>query len=244
PNKGVGKVDLLGVGPEDRLVVVKLKYAAPGATRGGTGDTPLRALLDGLALAAISSVNREALASELGAAAGRTLSDGPPLFALIASPRYWELCRGREAQKGAAWIREMERLARETEQVIGVQVLYLSMALAGDPGWEYGEEGPVLTEAPQLAAAWEARAGVVKPKAKPRPKAQASLADEIVEADLSRPIQTYERTESYEAGDRIAHPTLGTGVVQGSAGVGKVRVLFDGRKTLLVHQRPVPGSPA
>ena len=70
PNKGVGKIDLLGVGPEDRLVVVKLKFAAPGATRGGTGDTPLRALLDGLAQTAIASANRESLASELVDAAG------------------------------------------------------------------------------------------------------------------------------------------------------------------------------
>jgi hypothetical protein len=241
PNKGVGKIDLLGVGPEDRLVVVKLKFAAPGATRGGTGDTPLRALLDGLALGAIASANREPLASELAAAVGRTLSDQPPVLALIATPRYWELCRKREAQKGAAWINEMERLAREVEEWIGVQVLYRAVSLQGDPGWEYGEEGPVLAVAPELASAWEARAGVVRPKVASRPKAQAASAETIVEADLSRPIRAYLLTESYRAGDRIFHPTLGTGVVQSSAGVGKVRVLFDGKKALLVHQRPGPG---
>jgi hypothetical protein len=241
PNKGVGKIDLLGVGPEDRMVVVKVKFAAREATRGGTGDTPLRALLDGLAQSAMASANREALASEL--AAGRPLSDQPPLLTLLASPRYWDLCRKREAQKGAAWIREMERLAREVEEWIGVQVLYQAIALEGDPGWEYGPEGPVLEAAPQLSVAWEARAGVVKPKAKPRPKAQDVALEEIVEADLSRPIRAYLLTESYSAGDRISHPTLGSGVVQGSAGTGKVRVLFDGRKALLVHQRPAP-SPA
>jgi len=243
PNKGVGKIDLLGVGPEDRPVVVKLKFAAPGATRGGTGDTPLRALLDGLALSAIASANRESLASELAAAGGRPFSDQPPLLALVASPRYWALCRQREAQKGAAWIREMERLARDVEESIGVQVLYLAVVLEGDPGWEYGEEGPVLTAAPELASAWEARAGVVKPKAKPRPKAQAAAVETIVEADLSKPIRDYLLTESYSAGDRIAHPTLGTGVVQGSAGTGKVRVLFDDRKALLVHERSAPSHP-
>ena len=244
PNKGVGKIDLLGVGPEDRLVVVKLKFAAPEATRGGTGDTPLRAFLDGLAQTAIASANREALGSELAAAQERTLSDEPPIFALVASPRYWELCRKREAQKGAAWIKEIERLAHATEESIGVQVLYLAIDLEGDPGWEYGEEGPVLAAAPQLTAAWEARAGVVKPKAKPRSKAQTAAVEMIVEADLSRPVRAYLLTESYEAGDRISHPTLGTGVVQGSVGVGKVRVLFDDRKALLVHQRPVPSSPS
>jgi hypothetical protein len=242
PNKGVGKIDLLGVGPEDRLVVVKLKFAAPGATRGGTGDTPLRALLDGLAQAAIASANRESLASELTDALGRGLSDQPPVLALIASPRYWELCRKREAQKGAAWIREMERLARDVEESIGVQVLYRAVSLDGDPGWEYGEEGPALAAAPELASAWEARAGVVKPKAAPRPKAQAAAVETVVEADLSRPIRAYVVTDSYSAGDRISHPTLGTGVVQGSGGVGKVRVLFDGKKALLVHERPAPSA--
>jgi hypothetical protein len=242
PNKGVGKIDLLGVGPEDRLVVAKLKFAAPGATRGGTGDTPLRAFLDGLALTAIASANRESLASELVAPQQRTLSDEPAILALVATPRYWDLCRKREAQKGAAWIKEMERLASEVEEWIGLQVLYLAIDLEGDPGWEYGEEGPVLLAAPQLTTAWEARAGVVKPKAKPRSKSQASALEEIVEADLSRPIRAYLLTESYSAGDRISHPTLGTGVVQGSAGVGKVRVLFDEKKALLVHQRP-PASP-
>jgi hypothetical protein len=240
-NKGVGKIDLLGVGPEDRMVVVKVKFAAPEATRGGTGDTPLRALLDGLALSAMASANREALASEL--AAGRSLSDQPPLLTLLASPRYWDLCRKREAQKGAAWIREMEKLARDVEEWIGVQVLYQAIALEGDPGWEYGPEGPVLAAPPQLSVAWEARAGVVKPKAKPRPKSQDLAYEEIIEADLSRPIRAYLLTDSYSAGDRISHPTLGSGVVQGSAGVGKVRVLFDGRKALLVHQRPA-ASPA
>ncbi len=235
-NKGVGKIDLLGVGPEDRMALVKIKFTAPEATRGGTGDTPLRALLDGLAQCAMASANREALASEL--AAGRALSDQPPLLILLASPRYWDLCRKREAQKGAAWIREMERLARDVEEWIGVQVQYQAITLEGSLGWEYDPDGPVLVATPQLSVAWEARAGVVKPKAKPRPKAQDAPQEEIVEGDLSRPIRAYQLTESYSAGDRISHPTLGSGVVQGSAGVGKVRVLFDGRKALLVHQRP------
>jgi hypothetical protein len=84
---------------------------------------------------------------------------------------------------------------------------------------------------------------VGKPKEKQRPKAQAGDVDEVVEADLSRPIRAYQLTESYSAGDRIAHPTLGTGVVQGSGGAGKVRVLFDEKKALLVHERPAPGPP-
>ena len=53
------------------------------------------------------------------------------------------------------------------------------------------------------------------------------------------PVRAYLLTESYSAGDRISHPTLGTGVIQGSGGVGKVRVLFDEKKVVLVHERLV-----
>lgn len=241
-NAGVGKLDLLGVSAEARPVVVKLKFAEPGATRGGTGDTPLRALLSGLAHTAMAMANREFLTSELSAAVGRSFGEGAPILWLAASPRYWELCRKREAQRGAAWIREMERLGREIEERIGVQVRYLAVALEGDPGWAYDEEGPVLSAAPQLLEPWEARAGVVRPKARPRARKTAEPSEKIIEADPSRPIRSYALTESYQPGDRISHPTLGTGVVQGGAGSGKIRVRFDGRTSLLVHERPSTGT--
>ena len=108
----VGRLDVLGLCGEGRLAIAQIRFLAPGATRAGTGDTPLSALLEALALAAVVHANRDALASEVASVCGRALADGPPLVALLASPRYWELCRRREAQKGAAWIRELERIAR------------------------------------------------------------------------------------------------------------------------------------
>ena len=64
----------------------------------------------------------------------------------------------------------------------------------------------------------------------------------VVEADLSRPVRDYRITEHYSAGDRIQHPTLGTGVVQGIAGPGKIRVHFDERRSVLVHDRAAPSA--
>lgn len=241
PNLGVGKLDLLGAGPEDRMVACQVRYLAPSASRGGTGDTPLRALLEALGHAAIAAANQAALQAELDERGGRRLAEGPPLVVLLGSPRYWELCRRREAQKGAAWIQEMERLAREIEEAIGVRVLYLSCALQGDPGWRYADGGPVLDAAPRLVRAWEYGAGRVRPKPRPRPKA-ADPADALVEADLSRPIRDYSVNESYAAGDRIEHKTLGLGVVQGIAGNGKISVLFGERRSVLVHERPATRS--
>jgi hypothetical protein len=244
PNKGLGKIDLLGTDLGGRLVVAKVKYLAPSARRGGTGDTPLRVLLEGLACAAIASANQAALKEELNERASPELADAPPILMILGSPRYWELCRRREAQKGAAWIKEMERLAKEIEPEFGVTVVYLACKLAGDPGWSYPEGAPVLDEAPEIVRAWEYGAGRVRPKPRPRPK-QVDPADVAVEADLSRPIRRYALTESYGSGDRIDHPTLGMGVVQGVAGNGKISVLFGEKKSLLVHERPLrAGSPA
>jgi hypothetical protein len=237
----VGNLDLLGVGPEGRLVVGKVKYLAPSANRGGTGDTPLRALLEGLLCAAIASSNREALQQELDERGGPKLSEEPPILMLLGSPRYWELCRRREAQKGAAWIKELERLAQEVGEALGVRVMYLACRLDGDPGWSYPEGRPALDAPPRLAPAWEPGAGRVRPRAKPRPK-MAVQAEKIVEPDLSRPVRSYSFEQSYTAGDRIEHPTLGLGVVQGGAGNGKISVLFGERKSLLVHERPGPGA--
>ncbi|MEE2678188.1 MAG: hypothetical protein VX546_06375 [Myxococcota bacterium] len=248
PNKGVGRLDLLGVGPEDRMVIGQVRFLAPSATRGRTGDTPLRALLEGLAAAAVAQANTEALREEVAAKAGRTLSDGPPLLLLIGSPKYWELCRKREAQKGAAWIKEMERLAGEVKEATGVDVVYLSTRLDGDPGWAYPDGMPVLEAAPRLDIAWEYGAGRVRPKPKPRPKA-VDPADLPVEPDLSRPVRDYAQTETFERGDRIQHATLGLGVVQGIAGNGKIHVLFGDRKSVLIHGRaatagvPAPSVP-
>ena len=64
----------------------------------------------------------------------------------------------------------------------------------------------------------------------------------MVTADLSRPVRDYRSTEHYVAGDRIQHPTLGTGVVQGTAGPGKINVHFEDRRSVLVHDRPSPGA--
>jgi hypothetical protein len=236
PNKGIGKIDLLGLLPDDRLAVIVVKFVPPSATRGGTGDTPLRALLEGLALTAMVDANRDAISEEVLAATGRTVSAEAPALVLLGGARYWEICRKREAQKGAGWIRELERIGREVPDVTGVEILYLGITVEGDPGWDYGDDGPVITGSPKTGTAWEARAGKLKPKPKSRPKSGEEFV--LIEADLSRPPRQYGIRESYEPGDRIDHPTLGMGVVQLIAGVGKISVLFDEKTSLLVHERP------
>ncbi len=237
PNRGLGKIDLLSIGPSNLLAVGKMKYVAPASTRTGTGDTPLRNLLEGLAYAAVAEANRDAIQAELTEAGiDRTRSADPPMLLIIGSPRYWQLCRKREAQKGAAWIREMDRLAREIGEEIGVQVIYIGLMLDRKPPWDYNEEGASLRAVVEFDPAWERNAGRVRPKSPARPRSGVA-AEVIVEPDLTRPVRSYAIGDSYASGDRIQHPTLGLGVVQGPAGMGKITVRFDEKKSLLVHER-------
>lgn len=234
PNKGVDDIDLLGLLPDGRPAVVCVRYLAPDATRGGAGDTPLRALLRGLALAAMVDANADALREEIAEKTGRTTDTQAPALIIAGSPRYWELCRKREAQKGAAWIREVERLGREISEQIGVEVFFVAFDLEGDSPWSYGTDGPLLDAPYSFVAAWESGAGKLKPK--PRPK-KAAPTDEIIEADPNRPARSYDFRESYAPGDTIEHQTLGTGVVQGVTGRGKISVRFGEENKPLAHER-------
>jgi len=235
--KGITRFDLLGIGPGDRLAVIQMRYLEPSATRCHVGDTPLRVLLEGLAYCAIAEANQEALAQEVAERFGHSVAKEPAHLVVLASPRYWELCRRRSTQKGAGWIRELERIAGEAPPAIGVSVHFLALRLDGDPGWTYDDDGPLLSGHARLLPAWEPGAGRVRPKPKARPRVRTEPAEKIVEADPSRPVRSYSTNDSYRAGDRIAHPKLGTGVVQGVAGPGKIRVRFDERQSVLVHER-------
>lgn len=236
--RGIGRIDLLGLVDGKRLAVVRMRFVEPGAKRCGVGDTPLHVLLDGLAHAAIASACSDDIAREVAERFGREVSSEAPVLMVLASPRYWELCRKRSAQKGAAWIKELTRLAEEIHAETRISVHYLSLRLQGDPGWGYDELGPRLEGMPLLADAWEPGADRLKPKPRPRTRVEAPV-EEIVQADLSRPSRVYALSDEYLAGDRISHSVLGDGVVQGLAGEGKIRVRFEEDEKVLVHRRTV-----
>lgn len=235
PNAGIEDVPLLAVVGEDRPAVAVLKYVEADSNRSGANDTPLRLLLQGLAHAAAVDANRDALRAEIAKATGKTTGDEAPAIIVAASPRYWELCRKREAQKGAAWIRELERIAREVAESIGCEVFFVGLATQGTPGWHYDDEGAVLDGPITLAKAWEGTAG--KLKAKPKSTKKSEPVVTVVEGDPSRPVRGYSIRETYVIADRIAHPTLGEGVVQELSGRDKIIVLFRSEKKLLIHGR-------
>lgn len=235
PNHGIEDIPLLAVLGEDRPAVVVLKFIDADSNRSGANDTPLRLLLQGFAHAAAYDANRLALRDEIAKATGKTTGDEAPAIIIAASPRYWELCRKREAQKGAAWIRELERIAREAAETIGSEVFFVGLSLSDAPGWGYDDEGPLLSGPIGFLKAWEGSAG--KLKAKPKSTKKADPASLIVEADPDRPVRSYSIRDAYTPGDRIAHAKLGLGVVQELTGRDKIVVLFEGEKKLLVHGR-------
>jgi len=60
-----------------------------------------------------------------------------------------------------------------------------------------------------------------------RPQRAAAATPELPPFDPSKPPRTYVARDSYVAGERVAHPTFGVGVVSGSPGAGKVEVVFS-----------------
>ncbi len=244
PNWGAEPIDLLGVGPDGRLAVAVVRWLAPGATRVQTGDTPLRALLEGLAWAAGVEANRESLTAELAEKTAEEISPAPPAVFVIGSFRWWELSRKREAQKGAAWIKELERLAREIGAKLDVPVRFLTLRSPGDPGFSYDTGAPHLDGDPRLEPAFELGADKVRPKSLPskRKKSSGPATPVRVDADLTRPVRNYSVSEHFASGDRVQHSVLGLGVVQGSAGLGKVTIQFDAREAVLVHDRRAAGG--
>lgn len=244
PNQGIGRASLLGLGDTGRLAVVEVKLVAPDARRTKTGDTPLRALLEGLARAAVVHANREAIAAEVADRFDAIVdTDATPEVIVLATPRYWALCRQREAQKGAAWIHQMERLASELGEGGSLAVHYWALMIESYPGFEMRDEAwPELGSPARLERAWDEFAGRVRPKPKRRPKPKAAPEEELVEPDLTRPVRSYGMAETYLPGDRIDHPSLGLGVVQGIAGPSKVRVRFGEQTRVLVHARGAPAS--
>jgi len=80
-------------------------------------------------------------------------------------------------------------------------------------------------------------AAAKKSSAAKAPRAARAVVEKheapAVAADLSKPVRKYSTTETFEVGERVAHPTFDTGTVELVDGA-KITVFFaTGRKVLL-----------
>jgi transcription elongation factor Elf1 len=75
-----------------------------------------------------------------------------------------------------------------------------------------------------------------KKAAAPRKSASAKPVKEegaSIEPDMSKPPRVYKPNETYAPGERMTHPSFGTGVVEALPGPGKVQVFFPGGRRVL-----------
>jgi len=81
----------------------------------------------------------------------------------------------------------------------------------------------------------------------PRPTRQHKVVQRFdtpaVAADLSKAVRTYKANERFQVGERVEHPTFGTGVVESATEPGKMTVFFAvGRKVLVQAKGDAPST--
>jgi len=119
---GLGKVDLLGATDQGRLVVVELKVRPKS---GALGDTPLRALMEGLRYAAVVHANHRTIAAEAREHYAIHLSEAPPIVQILAPDDWWRgWCdMGRSIRKAAGeWEPSFLGLSAALEARLGIVI--------------------------------------------------------------------------------------------------------------------------
>ena len=129
---GVGKVDLFAVLDGRLPCVVELKVAGEKTC----GDTPLRALLEGLAYCAIVEANLADIASEV--AEPHVLSACRPTLVVMAPDDYWT--GYLERPRAGRWLSAVRSLVSGLRDTLGLETYLLAlldarfeMGLSGQP---------------------------------------------------------------------------------------------------------------
>jgi len=230
-NRVISSLDLLGIAMDERLAVQRVRLMPPRSTK---GDTPLRAILEGLAQCAVVEAHRETLSAQIAERTGRTVASDPPRLVVFANNRYWEIYRRRSLKSAGPWMEAMRRVAGEIEQGLGIPVRFASIKLYGDPPWRLRQDRLLLASDVVIRNGLEPVGNELKPKSRPR---TAVKEDPVVEANLERMPVPYTVRDSYLPGDRISHPKLGEGIVQRSLGPTKVEIRFGDEVRVLVQGR-------
>ena len=151
-DKGIGKIDLLGLTDSGRLIVVELKV--PSRSASIRGETPVSALLQGVRYAAIVRANLAFIESEIRRRFDEMVTDHTPVVQILAPKEWWKRWTNLASStrgKAGAWERAFIRLSRDVEERIGVEVQCLALDVSKE-NLDYGASGrtPSLGETPLI----------------------------------------------------------------------------------------------
>lgn len=120
-DKGIGKVDLFCALGNTTPAVAELKVAG----KSNLGDTPLRALLEGLAYCALVEANADVIAKEAKRKFGIDLKVGKPELLIMAPLNYWSGYLNKKA--AGSWAISIKNLADKIYDHIKIRVHFLSL---------------------------------------------------------------------------------------------------------------------
>lgn len=151
-DRGVGKIDLVGVTDRGRIMVIEVKVAPDRS--GARGDTPVRALMEGLRYAAIAWANVDVIAAEAKNCFGTAIVKKPPVVQILADSAWWRgwLHMAGSTRKAAGdWEAPFARLIQAVEDRLGLAIQCLALE---DASLTMGLEGrlPVLDREPAAHA--------------------------------------------------------------------------------------------
>ena len=187
-DRGIGKVDLLGLTDQGQLMVIELKVKPDGdSNRSNRGETPVKALMQGLRYAAIVKANREQIAGEAKRCFGVNVAAERPLVQVLAPKDWWEgwlNMAGSTRKAAGCWEPEFAQLVRDVEKQLCIAVECMELDDLGD------QRTPQLDHAPSL---YPVRLAIDIDKALPlhRPEGQAMTSYATYEEGVRRTLWTW-----------------------------------------------------
>lgn len=124
-DKGIGKIDLFGLIDTSIPAVIELKVKG---IEGRKADTPLRALLEGLAYCAIVEANVEDIAEEAMSMFNLHATQTRPDLIVMAPDDYWEYYLGKPSAED--WFKVLEDLITKIGQKLHINTHLISLVSA------------------------------------------------------------------------------------------------------------------
>ena len=141
-DKGIGKIDLLGITDEGRLTVIELKIHPKSEKE--RGDNPMTALMEGLRYTAIVQANQDNIIIEAKAKFGIEIRDTPPVIWLMGTEAWWrgwstELASSTR-QKLDHWEPEFAHLCRNINQSMDIEINCVALQGIDRDDIDYGPD--------------------------------------------------------------------------------------------------------